>query len=235
MKLTEDPAISSLKAVTLPNFASLTYDYDNSYNKYQINPFTNHITANFVTAYGRTKLFSGVKSISSVGHKVLYVDTDSVTFVKRHDNNQVIPNFPLGTELGEWESEADKVYGRRIDEYIALGRKAYIWGGRTPQGIETLKVRTKGIPPHLAGKNVETFGTAFDNLPQEEKLFGFSNFTKITESKESLIVTGIQFQSNNSLTIAINNSYDKKMSCTIRHRRFFNSGLSVPFGSKIKE
>jgi hypothetical protein len=233
-EIVDDPALSTLKLDIFPDFIMTTYDYDAGHNKYQINPFTNHIVANFVTSYGRSKLLSGVKSVNSVGHKVLYVDTDSITFVRKINNNTPIPNFPIGSGLGEWESEADKVYDRRVDEFIAIGRKAYVWGGRTPEGVETLKVRTKGISPPLLGVNVEK-DLKFKQWPIEARKQGFQYFSNILETQQSLILTGVQFQSNSTLAITINDKYEKKMSLTIRHRKFFKSGLTVPFGSKIKE
>lgn len=224
-KLREDPNLKDFENIIYPEFMITSCKHDDSYLKYNTSRFTNHIVANFVTAYGRAKLLSAVNTLNEHGHTILYVDTDSVTFVKKVAVDFDIPGFPVGTNLGEWESEADKIGGFRIKEFLSTGRKMYAWFGEQDGDRIPLKCRTKGISSDNMGDTVELLKGSLTT----------SNLTwsilKSLLDGEDITLTETRFETKQDLRIVINADYQKVIKKTIRHR-VFKEGLSLPYGHK---
>ena len=80
---------------------------------------TNVAVASFVSAGGRVRL---TKTLTSLGDRVLYHDTDSIVYEKDHEHPE--RNVTLGKFLGEWE---DETKGCPITEFVALGPKSYAY------------------------------------------------------------------------------------------------------------
>ncbi len=222
--LRNNPQYTNFENEVFPDFMVTRCENDLSFDKYNTSLFTNHIIANFVTAYGRCKLLSAVNALNDSGYKVLYTDTDSVMFVQPLGNVVELDELPLGKGLGQWESEADKVFNHTVKEFISVGRKMYAWFGYKPDGSRiTLKCRAKGCSASSMGETLEALNGEFPaNGLTYEMFYSLLN-------KQDIELYETRFVNQRDLTIFINNEYKKIIKNTVRHRIFRNR-VSYPFG-----
>jgi hypothetical protein len=87
---------------------------------------TNVILAAFVTSYARLELY---KTLELLGDRVLYFDTDSVYFISRPGQ----PDLVLGDYLGDFTNELSKEDGDYLEEFGSTGAKSLGW--RSNKGV----------------------------------------------------------------------------------------------------
>lgn len=204
-------------------FLTIGIKTDCAYDKTKTSKFTNHIVANFVTSYGRAKLLVALNELHSAGLQPLYVDTDSVTFVKKINQEINFPWFPVGGSLGFWENEADKIQHTRITKFMCTARKMYAWFGSINGVYVPLKFRTKGFD--MKRPTVESGVEPGDLL--EDKII-HDLMEKLQHGLKHKVVE-LRFQTGRDLKIQINPELMKEIQQTTCHRRFIEQ-TSVPFG-----
>ncbi|XP_069109808.1 uncharacterized protein [Argopecten irradians] len=92
---------------------------------------TNVFIASFTTTYARLRLYT--ECLEKLEDRVLYMDTDSVIYVQRRDDQPL----PLGDLLGELTSELDE--DDYIEEFVSGGPKQYAY--KTVKGKRECKIR----------------------------------------------------------------------------------------------
>jgi len=98
---------------------------------------THTCTGSMIAAGGRLILW---EAMHRLGHRVLYHDTDSIVYVDTNDGVTI----PIGSELGEWESEVEPPW--EIVEFVALAPKTYAYKKRhSESGVIKYEMRLKGI------------------------------------------------------------------------------------------
>lgn len=82
---------------------------------------TNVVLAAFVTCQARLHLY---KELERLNERVLYFDTDSITFLTKPQDTYV---HSLGNYLGQFKSEVKKSEGNYINEFVSAGPKNYAY------------------------------------------------------------------------------------------------------------
>jgi len=98
----------------------LVVSYRDLENQNTPNKFTNVAVAAFISSWARLKLY---ETLDAVGiDRLLYCDTDSVTYIRRRDET---PLLPIGDYLGQLKNEIKQ--GWEIRTFISLGPKNYAY------------------------------------------------------------------------------------------------------------
>jgi len=105
---------------------------------------TNEVVATFTTCWARLELYN---LIDFLGHRVLYMDTDSVIFIAKEND----PMPPLGDFLGQLTDEIPQ--GLWITEFISSGPKSYSY--RLSDNSERIKF--KGVMMNEANAKFVSF------------------------------------------------------------------------------
>lgn len=96
----------------------------------------NAAIACFTTAHARLRLGS---VLAKLGNRVLYHDTDSVIYERRHAEDWMVPE---GKYLGDWESETGD---QMIYEFVSLAPKTYAYRYKNSSGEVVEYVKSKGF------------------------------------------------------------------------------------------
>jgi hypothetical protein len=142
----------------------------------------NHVgIAAYVTGTARLKLYEVIGDPKLAG-RVAYCDTDSCVYVKDPSGY----NPPEGSNLGEWESEGERVRragaqgeGEGFNEFVALAPKVYAIRG---PGMKPI-VKTKGFRMTNKAKDIITFDSLKECLDDSDKRItvGYANYFKRTK------------------------------------------------------
>jgi hypothetical protein len=186
-------------------------DYETLYVKYKENlqlsndvlKKTNIALGASVTANARTRLH---KQLSLLDDRVIYYDTDSVVYEKKHGEY----NIEEGRFLGEWE---DELKGGLIKKFVSTGAKSYAYecdNGKSD-------VKSKGITLNYGNT--------------QENGINMNNLVKLVKGEFRDIVTknNLRFNLNDKEGICSGN-IDKKIIMTANKRIQSENFVTLPFG-----
>lgn len=211
LNLLTSPAII-INTIIPINDDTLLVNYENTEDSYAENPTTNVAIAAFVTAQARLKLYSYLDQLQD---RVLYYDTDSVIFVSKPGDADIL----TGDFLGDMTDElAEYGTGSFIMEFVSGGPKNYSFKlYSTKEMCEKIVCKVKGIQLHSKATELVNFETIKNCVLDKSSLpipVPFRAF-KRTAIHEVTTEETVKLYKPNSLK-----------------RRFLEDHSSVPYGYK---
>ena len=174
--------------------------------------------AAFVTAYARLELYAKMDIIeaNSPG-SVLYHDTDSILYVQREGEKNVVE---CGEFLGELTDEIVKDYGEgaRCVKFCALGPKNYGYEVLKPNGELSSTCKVKGISLNESTLDIITFNKMF------EMASGYSEGKHICLEVPQMQITASQHHQVST------RYFDKKYQAVSTKRYIKEPNLTLPYG-----
>lgn len=164
----------------------------------------------FTTAQARLKLYG---ALDTLNERVLYYDTDSVTYKTKAGQDKL----PLGNFLGQF---TDELGGDSIVEFVSGGAKNYAY--RTKKGKFECKVR--GFSLNYENKQILNFHTMKDDI--------LSELDEPLDERRVMVVPARDFFERNQITKKIKLTQREKKYGLVFDKRVIDrqTRVSTPYG-----
>ncbi|MDI9312371.1 MAG: DNA polymerase, partial [Limnohabitans sp.] len=175
--------------------------------------------SSFVTAYARLELYKIMEKINNIGEdRLLYFDTDSVIFVKKH-GDQVIET---GDYLGDLTDEIKDNYGPTAfcRKFVSCGPKNYGLEIQKNENESHSTLKVKGI--RLDGKSLEILNLDLMKNLAEKYIEGHNEQISIEQFKISC----------DKYNHFVTSKYFDKVYRVVSEKRKIVSYKTFPFGYK---